>query len=432
MSNLYTLSMSLDRDQIDDQDSEQNPTYTGVIANKNLTSYYTHLSSKVLKDFAKKAREGVMVLANHNRGQVVGRSMSGTYVNNEEVRSKFYIERDLNLTGNAFGNGGYANTDDYIKAINTGTYRDLSVGFNDYTEVCDYCGESIEGSWFSVSCKNGHYPGQKIYVDKNGVEYDEPGRGRKEVIITAEITSGNLFEYSLVDLGAVPGAEIVKQAQQLGLNPNQKQYIMSRYGLNIDDPGADLDKYFKLGRPVELKIENKSFSFPERKGDSTMSDQITKVDKETIDTLTAELAKVTDKNKELQATVDKYESENLKKSLADAQEEVNTLREENKTLTDQVSELADMQKEYNSAVDQAKEEAKGEFIRKSGQNPDMKEFNDTMEGIKSLNVIKSLAHRWKVQGDARLGTTGRSTVSSYTEKVETGIDPSIYDPKDYI
>ena len=439
MSNLHTLAMSVEKHLIDDQSEEQDPTYTGIIANKNLIADYTHLSSRVLRGFAASAREGVTVLANHNRGQVVGRSMSGTYANDEEVRSKFYIQRGLELAGSAFTNPGYASTDDYIKAINRGTYTDLSVGFRDYTEVCDFCGEEMKGGWFYTADKNGHYPGQKIYVDEDGNEYDEPARGRKEVIITAEVTEGTLFEYSLVDAGAVPGAEIVKQAQLMGMKPRQKQYMMSRYGLNIDEPGEDIDKIFRLGKEIDFLPENKSFSFPERKGDTSMNDEkvltdeekvLKSTDEETINDLNNQLIQAREKNAELSDKLKSHEDQT--KDLSDAREEINKLLKEKTKLQNEVNELSVMKDEYDQAFSDAKEEAKQEWIRKSGTNPDMKEFEDTMYDIKRLSTVKSLTRRWSVQGDARFGTNGRSTIGKANEdNASTGIDVDVYDPQDY-
>ena len=49
--NLYTLPFTISHQYIDDsnKDEEQDPEYTGIIANSNLTSYSTHLSQKVLR-----------------------------------------------------------------------------------------------------------------------------------------------------------------------------------------------------------------------------------------------------------------------------------------------------------------------------------------------------------------------------------------------
>ena len=245
-------------------DSEADPTFTAVIANPSLTSYFTHLSSRVLRGFANTAKEGVMVLANHNRGQVVGRSTSGTFTREREVKSKFYVQRGLTFAGDGglFGGSGYASTDDYISAIKRGTYTDVSIGFTDYKEICDYCGEEIKGGWLWSADKNGHSPGQRIYVDADGQEHSEEGAGRTEVLITAEITEGTLFEYSLVDVGAIPGAEVIKQAKLHKLDAQQMEHLKTLHGIDVNDPESMRDKAFQFVRPITLLPEGKTFSIP--------------------------------------------------------------------------------------------------------------------------------------------------------------------------
>ena len=428
MSNkLYTLSMELDREFVDDDNNEEDstPTYTGVIANKKLTSYYTHLSSKVLKSFAKKAREGVMVLANHNRGMIVGRSVSGTYSNDEEVRSKFYIQRGLEFSGGSqFGSAGYKSTDDYIKAIDKGTYRDLSVGFNNYTEVCDYCNEEIKGSWFFTGDKNGHYPGQTIYVDKDGTEYDEPGRGLKEVLITAEITNGDLFEYSLVDTGALPGAEVVKQAQLRKLDDNQKLYLLKRYGININEPGDIRDQVFRFSHPIELLPEEKSFSFPTIKEENKMQDNILKESaEETIGVLNDQINKLTEEVTRLQDENLAYEAS--KKDFKDQAENIKKKDSEISSLKETVTELEEMKDDYLTELERAKDVALSMWTRAKG-NDDVTEFNEIMAQVTRISSVRRLTRDWKIQGDAQY-PGGRRTGSV----LDMQEDAPSYDPEDF-
>ena len=53
--------------------------FNGDISNANLDSHNTHMGDGALRSFAKQAREGVPILALHDRNTQIGRSTSGTF-----------------------------------------------------------------------------------------------------------------------------------------------------------------------------------------------------------------------------------------------------------------------------------------------------------------------------------------------------------------
>lgn len=409
-------------------DESADPTFTAVIANPQLTSYFTHLSSKVLRGFAATAKDGVMVLANHNRGQVVGRSTSGTFTREREVKSKFYVQRGLTLTGGSFGGGGYASTDDYIKAIQRGTYTDVSVGFSDYKEVCDYCGEEIKGSWLWSGDKNGHYPGQRIYVDKEGNEHDEPGAGRTEVLITAEVTEGTLFEYSLVDVGALPGAEVIKQAKLHKLDATALAHLKTLYGIDVNDPESIRDKSFQFVRPVTLLPDGKTYSLPQiaTKEESKMATDVLESTEKALADAHASNATLTAQVQELTATVSRYEqSDDEGKKLVEANTE---LKSQVDKLTAENAQLSAMQEEYDIELARQRGIAKEMWVRMHGDNVDIEEFNKTVSDVKSIATLRRFARNWRISGDCRLGVNTGGGSPVYIPKVDT----SAFDSEDYI
>ena len=421
-----TLSKCL-QDEPEDDNGIEKVSYEGTIANRNLTSYYSRLSPSVLRKFAAKAREGVMVLANHNRGQIVGRSTSGTFTRSDEVRSKFYIQKGLTFSGGGvFDTSGYQSTDDYIKAIEGGTYTDISVGFNNYSEYCDYCDTEIKGGWFFTGCANGHYPGQKIYVDDDGVEHEEPGTGRSEILITSEIRTGDLFEYSLVDIGALPGAEVVKQAQLMKFGAKERDYMLTRYGLDLNNPESIEDKVFQFGRPIALKTENKSYSFPT--GDQNMSDVIKDNAEQTLQAQEEHIAKLEEENRNLKAEVGAFQEQ--KDDVAKILSEKEATDAKIAELESEIESLQYMKAEHAEELTVAKQDARAMFIRMQGDNPNMQEYEEIMAPVTKISQARSLARNWRRQGNIRLNVQEQNSVhnSIYVEPVNV----HQFDRYDYI
>ena len=189
------------------------PEFEGIISNNEVDAGYEQMGLKALRSFARKAGQGVQVLGEHNnQSQPIGRSLRGRYDSaTKSTYSRFYIQRGLDLRS-GFNGGGYANTDSYIAAAEEGTTRDLSIGAFVDKETCNFCGEEMRRfSFFGMTFiedKNGHYPGQKIYLDKKGNKTTDVTKRLTKERVTATIEEARLVEFSLVAFGAVPNAEI--------------------------------------------------------------------------------------------------------------------------------------------------------------------------------------------------------------------------------
>ena len=126
------------------EDDPELVKFRGVITNNNLDSQFERMGITPLRSFAKqlKTPRAIKVLGEHNSGsQPLGRSLGGRYSpTRKETIADFYIQRDLTLRS-GMNAGGYANTDDYIKAMEKGTATDLSIGATV---------DKAEAMWFAI------------------------------------------------------------------------------------------------------------------------------------------------------------------------------------------------------------------------------------------------------------------------------------------
>ncbi|MFP5116164.1 hypothetical protein ACSU64_28040, partial [Bacillaceae bacterium C204] len=155
-------------------------------------------------------RGGVPLLPNHDITQSpFGRSYDGIY-ENDEVDSFWYIVRDLNLNGE--------NTNDTIRAIQTGIKKDLSIGFGgELWYRCSSCGRDM----WDYECP--HFPGLE---DENGIR------------VFVWVMDASLREVSVVYKGATPGAFINKARQYYKQGDLDRKRIMmleNAYSVRLDD-----------------------------------------------------------------------------------------------------------------------------------------------------------------------------------------------------
>lgn len=437
MNNLQTLSMELNSRELQDKKTtdEGYPIYTGNIANKNLTSYYFHLSDKVLRGFAASARseKGVMVLANHNRGQMVGRSLTGKYINNEEVQSSFFIRPELEFAGSTlFGSSGYKSTDDYIKAIDSGVYTDISVGFRDYTEVCDLCSEEVKPGFFFSGCANGHYPGQRLYIDKDGVEFSEPGKGRKEVVVTSQITDGTLFEYSLVDLGAVPGAEIVQQAQLRNIGDREKKYMLDRYQIDLSRSDLVLNREYRFNRPLELLPSGKKeYSFPSTGKEPIMSDVVTQYQTEALADLQNHNQRLLEENASLKEQVEA--NENNGEAATELLKQNQALTIEVSKLQAKVAELSAMEEIYSLELESWKSQCTEAWTAMEGGEVNLDQCKRVLDEITTIPAAKNLYNSWNASANSRynLDETDPRKRKPITITLPKQVNVNQFDAQDY-
>jgi hypothetical protein len=174
-----------------------------VMASPAMSGYALKMGDDSLMRFAADAKRGTPLHIMHERlNRSVGYSYAGFYdPASGEARAASYIVRGRTIDD---GMGGKVSTNAEIADIQAGLRRDVSVGptgpFVEYK--CDVCGKDLLGGFYSDSEEEGciHIPGMK---------YDG-------VFATATVHGAELCEHSLVDKGAIPGAQIGRPATGTG------------------------------------------------------------------------------------------------------------------------------------------------------------------------------------------------------------------------
>ena len=319
----------------------EKPEFEGIISNTKVDKAYERMSPRALRSFAREAQKGVRVLAEHNNtSQPIGRSLRGRYDSKEEATySRFYIQRGLDLRS-GFDGGGYANTDSYIAAAEAGTTRDLSIGAFVNKQTCDFCGEEMKRvSFFGmtfISDENGHYPGQKIYLDKDGERTTEITKRLTKERVTATIEDADLVEFSLVAFGAVPDAEIqqnLRKAWEDGkLTESHLAQLNDRFAIKSSDSGLIFPiSALNSGSASGAGSSRSSIIVPKTIGGSPMS----------VEQLEKDLA------------VSKELNESLQKALEDSTTELELAREKITQLEEfekQVGHLEDALKQKDNDI----------------------------------------------------------------------------------
>lgn len=177
------------------------------ISSTRLDSYFTHMLLSTLRNFAQEAGEGRAFLDSHDGSKLpMGYTFGGELAEEQGLSralSNFYVVPGIRFGGRH----SYASTDDYIRAVETRTARDVSVGFHGGKWICDICG----GDYFSYSSCS-HYGGIHYEIHHEG--------GESELVVcTIGIDDAHLSEVSSVFDGATPGAMIRKA--QAGVRDGQ-------------------------------------------------------------------------------------------------------------------------------------------------------------------------------------------------------------------
>ena len=212
--------------------------FPALVSNGGMDAYYTHMSPKTLANFAAALQAGVAFLDSHNTGRLpVGYSYSGQLIDYADAQGRgqtgvmgmFYITRGIR-----FGAGhSYATTDDYIRAIESSTVRDVSVGAYGGQWLCDICGQDYWG-------------GQCPHIV--GMTY-EIGGGL--TVATLTIDDSELSEVSAVYDGATPGAAILKVEQRM------------RRGLINDDEQGAIERQLGIRLAAPFTIGTNGLSLPQ-------------------------------------------------------------------------------------------------------------------------------------------------------------------------
>ena len=399
--------------------------FDGTISNTNLDSYNTHIGENALRSFARSARKGVPVLAQHDRFTQIGRSTGGTYKSAEKnVSSTFYIQRDLPLNG-----PGYGSSNAYIDAVDEGTMRDLSVGFVPTQETCDYCDSEMKRySFFGMSFsedENGHYPGQTIYVDKKGKEVKEPKKGLKEITITSTINEAELKEFSVVPFGATPGAEIAQNAMRAyksgKLEDKHRIQLNEEYQMRFDTRSAKplVDEFLKsIGRePTKIKNGENRMSIHNEHIQDLIDQAVEDKNTDQVGALN-QLAEERDEYfTELERLRDQYGDEDgsIDQTFIQLTEQIDELRAD-------ASKHSAIVKEHNDMLKIARSEAMRQFDRKANfqASPvEREQAEQTLERTPSYLSVIQVRDAWKDSADALYTYTPRTTRDSFEDRTES-------------
>lgn len=208
--------------------TEELYTFPGECSNQNLDTYWTRMADSSLRNYAVDAAEGVSFLDSHQHHQRLGYSYGGRFVEENGISrmtADFYTVRGLKL--------GNLATDDFIRGVETGLIRDLSIGFKvgeGFLYRCGICGRDMMHDW---DCE--HIPGVTYSVTEN--PEDEPDSQRREnQIAFAWIENARLSEVSAVFDGATPDAMITKATRELRggrLQPKVQRMLESAYRIEL-------------------------------------------------------------------------------------------------------------------------------------------------------------------------------------------------------
>jgi hypothetical protein len=244
-------ALALERQVFDEAGLEKYDPYffSAEISNGRLDSHFTRMAQSTLKNFAADAAAGVSFLYSHDVTELIGRSMGGQFVGGQgngvaRVVADFYITPGLRL--------GNVESDQIIRAIDSGTLRDVSAGFYGGEWVCSICGNDV---WDWQNCR--HYPGCKSEVQ---------AEGKTEVVVcTADVEGARLAEESGVYKGSTPGAMIEKatrQAQEGTLEPKTRLYLERHLRIHLPDRRVLVAGHKERNEVAEREAETTTGSAP--------------------------------------------------------------------------------------------------------------------------------------------------------------------------
>jgi hypothetical protein len=165
--------------------------FPAVMSNDSVDSHFSRMDETSLKNYAQDAGVGVPFMNSHRMGRFggelpLGHTYEGAYEgegSRKQAKAGIYMMRGLKPNGDA----GVA-TDDMMRAIDSGTVRDGSVGFYGGKSICDICGNDVRDY---NACP--HIPGTNRKTE-NGK------------IATYTVKGARLQEFSGVAAGSTPGA----------------------------------------------------------------------------------------------------------------------------------------------------------------------------------------------------------------------------------
>ena len=234
--------------------------FPAEISNQNLDSYFTKMAESSLRNYAEDASNGVSFQNSHKSRELgVGMVISGEYDETaKRVLADIYTVRGIKLNADL-------DTDNFIKGVETGLIRDVSIGFKsgeDYKETCNLC----HNPFWSYECR--HIAGMK-YEMADDPDADPTNQNTNEQMAFVWIENARLSEVSAVYDGATPGAMIltkaIREARAGRLSNNMRVEINKRFHVDIHEPrktfgGSDFkEDERQVPVPVpEVNKENRS------------------------------------------------------------------------------------------------------------------------------------------------------------------------------
>lgn len=349
-----------------------------VISNDNLDFYNTRMHKSTLANFAQDATDGVGVLNSHRTVELpIGRSINAEFTNRAgsnpaRTEADFYLIPGLH--------NGALGSDDAIRGLRAGIYRDVSVGFYGGEMRCSICGRDI---YRDFDCR--HIPGW-AYPRDNGDEAD-----------TAEgvYHDGHLAEFSLVYDGATPGAMVGKVARMIEDGVIRREstvrLLEARYRTKFPGTRGPLIPGFEPatleGEPVEdLEQTRRTDPDPDPRPDpADPRPGVPAISSELIRSVYAEAG----------LRLESSEAPTVEATLHALAAECQRLRPQ-----------ADLGAKYRADLI---EDALAEGVRAQGNDFARETYAGLLNGTADLEAIKRMRDDWKRQAEAAV-PTGRATV----------------------
>lgn len=321
--------------------------YSSNISSNSYDGHGTSMDARTtLPNFAREAAQGVTLKDSHLATNGFGVSTAGRVEKDGDttlVVADFAVSRDVPLNPPAT----YPNSDVFIRMIEEGKIREMSVGFSGGAFECDLCGQDM---FRSAGCK--HWIGFDYEIEKENRR------------CTATITDAHLAEVSLVYKGSNPDASIVQRFER-----------MCREGLLSEKQISVLTDRYQIP-------SSRSYSFP--------SDVPRAADGEGEESMSAELEKAY--NVRLEGKDE--EIARLREQLEESQAQVTDLTAKNAELT----ELAEHGKRaFTDAVEEAVVPYKSFLSSRHSEDPErvtksVADFKKRMTAMSFDEVRQTRAH----------------------------------------
>lgn len=238
-------------------DAEEAFTFSARATNNSLDAYFTHMLPSSLRNYATDAGgDGVQFLEGHNIYSLgYGRTFAGRFeevagesptwlLDGRRAGAEFAISPpsmlqrvvidSFTVPGIRFAGGvTYQSTDDFIRAVEAGIVRSVSIAWSGGAYTCDICG--------------GDYLDYRACRHFAGMVYEVGEQGERRVIATAGIGDAHLRELSAVYKGATPGALLTKAERLVEageLRGEKIELVERRYHIELPrrifSPGVDI------------------------------------------------------------------------------------------------------------------------------------------------------------------------------------------------